>query len=82
MNPAYLQENLRIAEKGSLPDAVCSEAKRRLSQAGEAPENFPLGDFYLRTQISPAFDRVHFVEFLETDCPKMENDTSCNRAQI
>jgi aryl-alcohol dehydrogenase-like predicted oxidoreductase len=39
MNPAHLQENIRIAEKGSLPEDVYAEAKRRLSQVGEAPED-------------------------------------------
>ena len=39
MNPAHLQENIRIAEKGPLPADVYAEAKRRLSQAGETPED-------------------------------------------
>jgi aryl-alcohol dehydrogenase-like predicted oxidoreductase len=39
MNPAHLQENIRIAEKGPLPEDVYTEAKQRLSQAGEAPED-------------------------------------------
>jgi aryl-alcohol dehydrogenase-like predicted oxidoreductase len=38
MSPEHLQENIRIAEKGPLPDDVYAEAKRRLSQAGESPE--------------------------------------------
>ncbi len=38
MSPAHLQENIRIAEKGPLPDDVYAEAKRRLTQAGETPE--------------------------------------------
>ena len=38
MSPAHLQENIRIAEKGPLPEDVYVEAKRRLTQAGEVPE--------------------------------------------
>jgi aryl-alcohol dehydrogenase-like predicted oxidoreductase len=39
MKAAHLQENIRIAEKGPLPDDVYAEAKRRLSEAGEEPED-------------------------------------------
>ena len=39
MKPEHLQENIRIAEKGPLPDDVYAEAKRRLSEAGEEPED-------------------------------------------
>jgi aryl-alcohol dehydrogenase-like predicted oxidoreductase len=39
MKAAHLQENIRIAEKGALPDDVYAEAKRRLSEAGEKPED-------------------------------------------
>jgi aryl-alcohol dehydrogenase-like predicted oxidoreductase len=38
LNPEHLQENIRIAEKGPLPKDVYAEAKQRLSQAGEEPE--------------------------------------------
>ena len=37
-NPEHLAENVRIAEKGALPDEVYEEAKRRLTAAGEVPE--------------------------------------------
>ena len=39
MSPEHLKENIRIAEKGQLPEDVYAEAKRRLSEAGEAPED-------------------------------------------
>lgn len=38
LNPAHLQENVAIAAKGALPADVYAEAKRRLDQAGEKPE--------------------------------------------
>jgi aryl-alcohol dehydrogenase-like predicted oxidoreductase len=39
MKAAHLQENIEIAEKGPLPADVYAEAKRRLSEAGEEPED-------------------------------------------
>jgi aryl-alcohol dehydrogenase-like predicted oxidoreductase len=39
LNPVHLQENIRIAEKGPLPKDVYEEAKRRLTQVGEVPED-------------------------------------------
>jgi aryl-alcohol dehydrogenase-like predicted oxidoreductase len=38
LDPAHLQENLAVAEKGPLPDDVYAEAKKRLDAAGESPE--------------------------------------------
>ena len=38
MNPDHLQENVRIATRGALPDDVYEEAKKRLSEAGQIPE--------------------------------------------
>jgi len=38
MNPEHLEENVQIAMKGALPEDVYEEAKRRLSVAGEEPE--------------------------------------------
>jgi aryl-alcohol dehydrogenase-like predicted oxidoreductase len=38
MNPEHLAENVATAEKGPLPDDVYAEAKRRLDEAGERPE--------------------------------------------
>ncbi|MCC2684008.1 MAG: aldo/keto reductase [Paenibacillaceae bacterium] len=37
-NPEHLTENLRIAEKGPLPANVYEEAKKRLSAAGQQPQ--------------------------------------------
>lgn len=37
-NPKHLRDNLEFARKGPLPSEVVAEAKRRLSQAGSAPE--------------------------------------------
>jgi aryl-alcohol dehydrogenase-like predicted oxidoreductase len=37
-NPDHLAENVRIAQKGALPADVYEEAKRRLQQAGEGPQ--------------------------------------------
>ena len=39
MNPAHLQENIRIAEKGPLSDDLYAEVKQRLSQVGEEPDD-------------------------------------------
>ncbi len=39
MNPEHLNENVAIAQKGPLPEDVYQEAKRRLSYAGEEPED-------------------------------------------
>lgn len=39
MNPAHLQENIEIANKGALPADVYEEAKKRLSEAGQHPES-------------------------------------------
>ncbi|KIL39131.1 aldo/keto reductase [Gordoniibacillus kamchatkensis] len=36
-NPEHLEENLRVAQKGKLPQEVYEEAKRRLQEAGEGP---------------------------------------------
>ena len=36
-SPDHLHENLRVAEKGPLPADVYAEAKRRLTEAGQAP---------------------------------------------
>lgn len=38
MNPAHLDENIAIANKGPLPADVYAEAKKRLDAAGERPE--------------------------------------------
>lgn len=38
LNPAHLQENIAIAEKGPLSAEVYAEAKRRLDAAGESPQ--------------------------------------------
>ncbi|WP_437475835.1 aldo/keto reductase [Sorangium sp. So ce1014] len=40
-NPQHLRDNLTFARKGPLPSEVVAEAKRRLSQAGSAPEPVP-----------------------------------------
>jgi aryl-alcohol dehydrogenase-like predicted oxidoreductase len=40
-DPKHLRDNLQFAKKGPLPSEVVSEAKRRLSQAGSAPEAVP-----------------------------------------
>ncbi|WP_437872695.1 aldo/keto reductase [Sorangium sp. So ce363] len=40
-NPKHLRDNLEFARKGPLPSEVVTEAKRRLSQAGSAPEAVP-----------------------------------------
>ncbi|WP_437553396.1 aldo/keto reductase [Sorangium sp. So ce367] len=40
-NPKHLRDNLEFARKGPLPSEVVAEAKRRLSQAGSAPEAVP-----------------------------------------
>jgi aryl-alcohol dehydrogenase-like predicted oxidoreductase len=37
LNPAHLEQNLRAAAAGPLPDDVYDEAKRRLGAAGERP---------------------------------------------
>jgi aryl-alcohol dehydrogenase-like predicted oxidoreductase len=37
-NPEHLAENLRIVQKGALPESVYEEAKRRLLQAGQGPK--------------------------------------------
>lgn len=39
LNPRHLHENIKVVEKGTLPPDVYEEAKRRLSIAGEAPED-------------------------------------------
>jgi aryl-alcohol dehydrogenase-like predicted oxidoreductase len=36
-NPAHLAENVKAAQAGPLPAEVYAEAKRRLSEAGQAP---------------------------------------------
>lgn len=38
LNPKHLAENLAAAQAGPLPDDVYAEAKRRLDEAGESPE--------------------------------------------
>ena len=38
VNPAHLQENIAIAEKGALPADIYAEAKKRLDAVGESPE--------------------------------------------
>jgi len=38
VNPAHLQENLAIAQRGALPTEIYAEAKRRLDAIGESPE--------------------------------------------
>jgi aryl-alcohol dehydrogenase-like predicted oxidoreductase len=38
VNPAHLQENLAIAEKGALSAEIYTEAKKRLDAVGESPE--------------------------------------------
>jgi aryl-alcohol dehydrogenase-like predicted oxidoreductase len=38
VNPAHLQENVAIAEKGALSSDVYTEAKKRLDSVGESPE--------------------------------------------
>ncbi|WP_437965605.1 aldo/keto reductase [Sorangium sp. So ce260] len=43
-DPKHLRDNLQIASKGPLPSDVLAEAKRRLSEAGSAPEPVPAAD--------------------------------------
>ena len=42
INPDHLRENLQAIEMGPLPDAVYFEAKRRLTDAGERPDETAL----------------------------------------
>ncbi|MGK3999953.1 aldo/keto reductase [Sorangium sp. So ce1024] len=43
-NPQHLRDNLQFARKGPLPADVVAEAKRRLTEAGSAPEPLPAVD--------------------------------------
>ena len=45
MNPVHLAENVKSLEAGPLPDDVYAEAKRRLDQIGQEPEQFQSNDF-------------------------------------
>jgi len=38
LNPKHLDDNIAIAQKGSLPADVYAEAKKRLDEVGESPE--------------------------------------------
>ena len=42
INPDHLGENLQAIEMGPLPDAIYVEAKRRLAEAGERPDEATL----------------------------------------
>ena len=41
LNPQHLAENVKVVQKGPLPDDVYEEAKRRLTAAGQNPQAMP-----------------------------------------